>query len=96
MKAGLIIVEQETGISNATSHGLQVYPNPVTDYLYVKSNGEDIQSVLISNISGQALISKEYEGIDNFTINVSFLPSGVYIVEIKTNNNIHIFKVIKQ
>jgi len=96
LRENLIIVEQETGVLTATSNGLQVYPNPVTDYLYVKSNSEDIQNVYISDLSGKVVITKEYEGIDNFTINVEYLSNGAYIMEIKTSNNTHIFKVIKQ
>lgn len=62
---------------------VKLYPNPVTDRLFIKST-EQIESVTIFNINGQ-LVKQNNEAVNG--INVSELPLGLYMIEIKTNNN---------
>ncbi|MCB4797831.1 T9SS type A sorting domain-containing protein [Neotamlana laminarinivorans] len=65
------------------TNSLKLYPNPVKDRMFVKSN-EQIESVSIYNINGQLL--KKSNNIEN-GIDVSVLPSGLYMIYIKTSNN---------
>lgn len=65
------------------TNSVKLYPNPVSDKLFIKST-EQIESVTIYNINGQ-LIKRTNEIING--VDVSVLSSGLYMIEIKTNNN---------
>ena len=69
---------------------VKVYPNPATDYLFIKSN-LNYQSILY-NVAGQRIMQSNAK-----TLNVVDLPSGVYLLQLKSeNNSISTFKIIKK
>ena len=69
---------------------VKVYPNPATDYLYIKSN-LNYQSTLY-NVAGQRVLESSSK-----QLNVIDLPSGVYLLQLKSeNNSISTFKIIKK
>ena len=69
---------------------VKVYPNPATDYLFIKSN-LNYQSTLY-NVAGQRVMQSNAK-----TLNVVGLPSGVYLLQLKSeNNSISTFKIIKK
>jgi YVTN family beta-propeller protein len=82
------------------SADIEVYPNPVTDYLTIESpqgevgSGNKQQAVIeITNIQGQLI--KTFTSTGNKTnIDVSAFVKGVYIVRIRTNSGIFNKKVI--
>jgi hypothetical protein len=76
--------------SNLTQNQLELYPNPVEDFLHIK--GTEIASVQVYDTKQVKL----YEG-HNFLINMSKLSSGVYFVNVHFNNHTSIIKkVIKK
>lgn len=68
-----------------------IYPNPTSDYLNIVSTKYNIQKVHIYDLSGKQMLSDSKSKID-----VSKLPSGVYILVIKTQEGNKNFKFIKQ
>lgn len=68
-------VEEESAL-------FSVYPNPVLSHLTIKGE-ESIRSIVIMDVAGQTVASKV--GPDN-TIDASRLKSGVYILQILTEN----------
>ena len=69
---------------------VKVYPNPATDYLFIKSN-LNYQSTLY-NVAGQRVLESSSK-----KLNVVDLPSGVYLLQLKSeNNSISTFKIIKK
>ena len=69
---------------------VKVYPNPATDYLFIKSN-LNYQSTLY-NVAGQRVMQS-----NDKTLNFVDLPSGVYLLQLKTeHNSISTFKIIKK
>lgn len=69
-------VEKET----ADKATFQIYPNPVTDIVYLKGN-ENIAEVNIVSMSGTTVKANIS---NNNAINVSDLPNGIYFIRIKT------------
>lgn len=65
------------------TNSVKLYPNPVSDRLFIKST-EQIEGISIYNINGQ-LIKQAIETTNG--IDVSVLPSGLYMIQIKTSNN---------
>ena len=69
---------------------VKVYPNPATDYLFIKSS-LNYQSTLY-NVAGQRIMQSNAK-----TLNVVDLPSGVYLLQLKSETNtISTFKIIKK
>ena len=69
---------------------VKVYPNPATDYLFIKSN-LNYQSTLY-NVAGQRVLESSSK-----QLNVIDLPTGVYLLQLKSENNgISTFKIIKK
>ncbi len=77
---------------NLETPKLTLYPNPVSNSLYLTSN-QKIENVLIYNITGALVksISNNPESID-----VSNLNSGSYLVKVTTNEGSFTQKIIKK
>lgn len=76
---------------NATPE-IVIYPNPATDYIY-------LQSVQDARISLMNTIGIELLSIDNYkgeAISISHLPTGVYILLIRTNDRAQTIPLIKE
>ena len=86
-------IDQPTGIESIyASSGLSFYPNPASDQLFVDVEGEVELSIL--NTSGEVL--KNETVLDNGSIDISSLNSGIYIVRMKSDGIVYTDKLIKQ
>ena len=65
---------------------LQVYPNPTSELLFIDSS-EKISEILFKNMLGEIVLKTSF----NNSINVRFLPKGLYVIEIYEEQEI-IFK----
>ena len=91
----LHLTDIQSGIKEIQLNGLvSVFPNPVTDYIHIKS-AYTLNSVTLSGISGNCV--KLLTGISgNYVqINVKNLYPGVYLLKIETSNGILIKKLMK-
>lgn len=78
------------GIASAHKKNFKIYPNPATDLIQIDSN-ENIKEVNIYSVSGQKVLDSQGK-----KINVQSLEKGIYFVEIKTDHQTIIQKLIKQ
>ncbi len=78
---------------------LKVYPNPFDDIIQIelsKSYTEPL-TIEVYNLQGQRMLKQSLANIDLRTsLNLSNIVSGVYILEVSTNKQQYIVKVIKQ
>lgn len=79
--------EDENSISK-----LKLYPNPVSDRLFISTRAQ-IERLAIFNINGQLV--KETNSVVN-GVDVSQLPSGLYMVQLQTNTNTATQKFLKK
>ena len=65
-----------------------VYPNPAKGTVNVQLNANElIQSIELINVQGQTLLSKAVNAsVSNETLNVSNLVSGIYFVQVTSEN----------
>ncbi len=71
-----------TGISKPDSRlNFTVYPNPTGDYLVVGTSAKDHFTLILSNIDGQEIL-KQTTVSPSTKIDVSKLPSGVYLLKL--------------
>ncbi|PQJ80222.1 ELWxxDGT repeat protein [Polaribacter porphyrae] len=69
-----------------------IYPNPTLDILNIKVDNKQIQAISIFNLLGKEVL--KLKNIDK-EINISQLSKGMYILQIKTDKNTFIKKIIK-
>lgn len=83
-------------IDNST-HDLIIYPNPNNGVLNILSENANIESVKLFSLEGKLITSAQTKGKTNFTqINLTDLTSGIYIINVRTdNNNLIVKKIIK-
>jgi hypothetical protein len=72
------------------SKAFQLYPNPVVNELFVAYNSDYKQKtqVAVVNMQGITLLKKEVdmiEGANQFSLQLSHIPSGVYLMKISGN-----------
>lgn len=66
------------------------YPNPTTDVLNI--NGNDVENIEIYSTNGKLVKSEK----NSNTVNTQDLPSGIYLIKIKTTTGIVTDKLIKK
>ncbi len=70
--------------TNLTLKFVEVNPNPTNGILNLTGDLNSLESLDIINSYGQKMFFSTYE---NSVINVSYLPSGIYFVVLKTKTN---------
>jgi pectate lyase len=78
---------------NIEASKVALYPNPVSNQLYISSDNQKIENVMIYSLSGTIVknVSDEIESID-----VSNLTTGNYLVRITTDQGSFTKKIIKK
>jgi len=69
---------------------MKVYPNPVSDVIYIQNAPETAFSVSIYRINGVLVLTTKVSS-GNKSIDVSYLPNGLYLL----NVNNRTFKFVK-
>ena len=84
-----------TGIQEVTINGqIQVWPLPVRDKVNVSAGGIIINSVTVSAMNGTIIVSSN-KVAPTVTIDVSTVPSGIYIVNVTTIDGLYSRKILK-
>ncbi len=81
-----------TGIENGISKNIRVYPNPVEGMLHIEAS-VDIEEVRIYSLDGRLTRQAAHP---QSRIDMSGLPSGLYLLRIKAAGNEHIVKIVKK
>nr|NQU94175.1 T9SS type A sorting domain-containing protein [Bacteroidota bacterium] len=82
IQSEIVDIELPTFIGNIKNEHMQVYPNPATDQVNIKSE-LTIQSISVYNFAGQIVLT---ESVNNTTyrVNTSKLNAGIYLFRIET------------
>ena len=76
-------VEYPVGIDEQNQSGISFYPNPANDYVIVKLNNKDVQSIVITDVNGNIVLQQPVVAENNeCKLPVAKLPSGVYFVTV--------------
>ena len=81
------------GVSDQKVTKVNVYPNPVSDRLFIASEGVPIEKITVYSISGIQVIETS---VDTNSINVSGLSEGLYFIEIFSSEGKSVQKFIKR
>lgn len=91
-----IVVFGQNAIDDNQSDGIQVYPNPATENLYVNITGKDgSYRFIMTDVSGKTILEKPLFLNETSHIDLTNpdLTSGLYIYQIVGEKSIHIGKV---
>ncbi len=75
-------------------NSFKLYPNPVKDFITIETNSSDNAILNVFDINGQIILSKELKATST-KLNISNLPTGVYMFQISNEAGIVTKKVIK-
>ncbi|SDS54108.1 Por secretion system C-terminal sorting domain-containing protein [Polaribacter sp. KT25b] len=77
---------------NLTLHNIEIFPNPVNDFLTIKTtNNTTFNKLIIYNLLGQ----KVFKSTKN-QVNLSEIKKGIYIIKVDTDAGIIRKKIIKK
>ncbi|MBP7400271.1 MAG: T9SS type A sorting domain-containing protein [Chitinophagales bacterium] len=80
-------------LANASDVAVNVFPNPASDFVYVKTEFEEMQIELI-DINGRVV--QQYNGNYEIALDVSDLSAGVYMLRIISDNKETLTPFVKE
>ncbi len=90
MKLGLI-----TGIQNNLNTELKIYPNPVSETLFIKTERQSEYKVALSDMGGRIVYSANTNEILH-RINLSSFIPGIYLITVSSDGYSKTQKIVKQ
>lgn len=82
-----------TGIQEDKASSLSVYPNPASDQIMIDIHHQENARINFYNMNGQMVKSIDLSNSPN-NININNLKSGLYILELRTNEEVSRKKII--
>lgn len=94
MMGSFVVVDSAlTSIINPDLNAIHIYPNPISDHLYIEFNSEiQISEIQIVNSIGEIIVEKQFE---SNRIDLSGVPPGLYEIYFISNDKIFYNKIIK-
>jgi hypothetical protein len=72
---------------------LQAYPNPVSDVLTLQSPNDKASSAYLYNQQGKLITSYSWIGVGS--LSMQDLPTGVYVLKVKSEYGVEVRKIVK-
>lgn len=91
----LVIDTTTMGVEDEVQTITMAYPNPMVNEINFSSK-DKIEEIRIYNMVGEELVNKKANSSNTAQLNVSHLPSGVYVAVIKTNKGVGTTKLVKK
>jgi len=88
-----VTVQVQLGIADFNTIKISYSPNPVTNFLDVKSN-EILKSISIMNALGQIVYFKNFNNTE-LQLDLANLSAGSYFVKVQGDERQNVFKIIK-
>ena len=82
----------DDGVEEIDNEEVVIYPNPVDDIVMIETHGRaSLQNVIIYDVNGRKVLSTSESQID-----ISDIPSGIYMMKIELSDGIFYKKIIKE
>ncbi len=82
------ITDIELSVPAFKNDGFSVYPNPADDIVTIEAGSMMAGNAAIYDMSGKLLLHYLLDPVEQNTISVGKLPSGLYLLQITSNNGI--------
>jgi len=90
-----ITVNTATSIENIGNSSIAIYPNPTNEKLNINFGNENVKQIKLLDLKGRVIYQTEQIN-KTMSINLSDIKKGMYVLQIKTDNNILTQKIIKE
>ena len=70
----------------------QIFPNPATDFVQIKDLSAVPEEIALYNITGRQVMVP----VNNYRVDMSRLPTGIYLLKIRFKNTTYTKRIIKQ
>jgi len=91
-----ITVQSTVGIQNTIIEGFTFFPNPATNHITLVSEMHPVMSYRLTDLTGKVVKDDFVNGLTRLDIPVNSLTQGVYLLEIRTENNSATYKMMKR
>lgn len=85
-----------TGVATIQRTSLNMYPNPATDRLFVKTSGQSIGDLTVYDAMGRTVATPQTHTTSGFELNTSQLSPGVYTIRHQSNLGVSTGIFVKQ
>jgi len=85
------------GIDNfdPTQLGISVYPNPVLDHIFIESQNEQIEHILLLDLAGKVVVRNNIQ-TNSYRLDLGFIKPGIYILRVTSDYGEKSVKIILQ
>lgn len=90
-KTSTLSVEEVT-----TEKSFTLYPNPFKDELFLSSENRTIKEVSIIDMAGKLIKTIANINATHYQLDASYMVTGNYLIQIKTDEGVEVHKVIKK
>lgn len=90
-KTSTLSIEDVSAVKN-----LKLHPNPFKDELHLSSDNHTIKEVSIIDITGKLIKTITNISATTYQLDASYLTTGNYLIQIKTDEGVEVHKVIKK
>jgi hypothetical protein len=87
-------ISRYTGMESLKAQGIKIYPNPVREVIHYEIAEGSIRQLMVSDLAGKRILKKTNLP-DQGMLDVSFMESGIYMLEIKTGKGIRRTQIVK-
>jgi hypothetical protein len=85
-----------TGVANnSTKLKVNAFPNPTTGLLTIQGDKIEKSQLQVNDLTGRTVFSKELHFGDQHQIDISSLPSGIYLLNLNSKNGVYTSKIVK-
>lgn len=87
---------QTLSIDKFNNENISIYPNPTNNSINISSQNEPIINFVIYDLQGRKVDSNKMNSIYNFSVDLSNFNSGIYIIELNSENGKYSQKIVKK
>ena len=93
-KANIVLkIDYCDGIKENSSEGILVYPNPAHDTFFISNAGSS--KFCVYNTTGQLVLSGIIEQ-EKGSVDISQLPTGLFLLELKNDSGVQVARLLKE
>jgi len=92
-RKNLITVNSPNGIGSIANESLKVFPNPMTDKIWIQY--VDNKKIIVQIYTVNGVLVHQTEGWHEIVLDVNGYPSGIYFLNITIDHQTKVYKVIK-
>lgn len=89
------ILSQGVGLNDIDNSSISIYPNPTSNTFYLQSSNP-VKSIRILNLLGEEIKASINVNNNYYSIDISQETSGIYLIQVLTENGITVKKLSKE